>query len=160
MQWIEEGYRLMWTVSLPPRMEFANALSAMEHSEFFSCAVAEMLAAGAVTSLPPGEKPLVVSPLGVVPKRGTDKFRLIVNMRYVNKHLGENAFKFKGLKDLADLGGEGRLRGFLRPHVGVLPRRALPGVPHLCRLQVGEASTTCTTAFPLGSRRSLGCFQR
>ncbi len=52
-------------------------------------------------------KPLVVSPLGVLPKRGTDKFRLTVNMRYVNKHLGEKAFKFERLKDLADLAERG-----------------------------------------------------
>ncbi len=55
MKWIEEGYRLLSTVSPPPRMEFANASSAMEHSEFISCAVAEVLAADAVTLLPPGE---------------------------------------------------------------------------------------------------------
>ncbi len=54
MKWIEEGCRLLWTVSPPPRMEFADAPSAMEHSEFVSCAVAEMLAADAVTLLPPG----------------------------------------------------------------------------------------------------------
>ncbi len=46
----------------------------------------------------------MVSPLGVVPKRRTDKFRLTVNMRYVNKHLGEKAFKFERLKDLAERG--------------------------------------------------------
>ncbi len=85
-------------------MEFANAPSAMEHNEFVSCAVAEMLAADAVTLFPPGERPLVVSPLGVVPKRGTDKFRLVVNMRYVNKHLGKKAFKFEGLKNPAERG--------------------------------------------------------
>jgi hypothetical protein len=38
-----------------------------------------------------------------VPKRGTDKFRLTLNMRYVNKHLRKKAFKFEGPKDLADL---------------------------------------------------------
>ncbi len=43
----------------------------------------------------------------MVPKRGTDKFRLTVNMRYVNKHLGKKAFKFEGLKDLADLAERG-----------------------------------------------------
>jgi hypothetical protein len=104
MSWIEEGYRLLWTVSPPPRREFANAPSALEHSDFVSGAVEEMLAADAVTLLPPGEKPMVVSPLGVVPKRGIDKFRLTVNMRYVNKHLGKKAFKFEGLKDLAERG--------------------------------------------------------
>ncbi len=53
--------------------------------------------------MPPGEKPLVVSPLGVVPKRGIDKFRLDVNLRYVNKHLGKKTFKYERLKDLADM---------------------------------------------------------
>jgi hypothetical protein len=104
MTCIEEGYRHLWTVSPPRRRKFANAPSAMEHHEFVSGAVEEMLAADVVTLLPPGEKPRVVSPLlGMVPKRGTDKFRLVVNMRYVNKHLGKKAFKFEGLKDLADL---------------------------------------------------------
>jgi hypothetical protein len=50
---------------------------------------------------------MVVSPLGVVPKRITDKFRLIINMRYVNKHLGKKAFKFEGLKNLADMAERG-----------------------------------------------------
>ena len=54
MKWIEEGYRLLWTVSPPPKREFDNAPSAMEHRHFVSGAVAEMLAADAVTALPPG----------------------------------------------------------------------------------------------------------
>ena len=66
-----------------------------------------MLAAHAVTMLPPGDKPMVVSPLDVVPKRGTAKFRLTVNMRYANRHLGKKVFKFEGLKDLADLAERG-----------------------------------------------------
>ena len=55
-----------------------------------------------MTRLPPGEKPMVVSPLGVVPKRGNNGFRLTVNMRYVNRHVGKKVFKFEGQKDLAD----------------------------------------------------------
>jgi hypothetical protein len=31
----------------------------------------------------------VLSLLGVVLKRGTDKFRLTVNMRYVSRHIGQ-----------------------------------------------------------------------
>jgi hypothetical protein len=160
MSWIEEGYHLLWTVSPPLRREFANAPSALEHIDFVSGAVEEMLAADVVTLLPPGEKPMVVSPLGVVPKRGTDKFRLTVNMRYNNKHLGKKAFKFEGPGGPGGPGGEGRLRGVLRPHVGVLQRRALPKRPALMSASSGEASTTYTTAFPLDSRRPLGSFQR
>ena len=50
---------------------------------------------------------MVVSPLGVMPKRGTSMFRLMVNMRYVNRHLGRKDFKFEGMRDLADLAEKG-----------------------------------------------------
>jgi hypothetical protein len=103
MNWIEEGYRLLWTVSPPPRREFANAPSALERREFVSGAVAEMLAADDVPLLHPGEKPWVVSPMGVVPKARTGKFKRTVKMRLVNRHHGDKVFKFEGLKDLADL---------------------------------------------------------
>ncbi len=135
MNWIEEGYHLLWTVSPPPRREIANAPLALEHREFVSGEVAEMLAADAVPLLPPREKPWVVSPLGVVPKARIGKFRLTVSMRFVNRYLGDRAFKFEGL---GGPGGEGRLRGVLRLDVGVLPRRPLPGVAQICRLEVGR----------------------
>jgi hypothetical protein len=86
-----------------------------------------MTAEGVVTRLPPGEKPMVVSPLGVVPKRGKNKFRLTVIMRYVNRHLGKKVFKFEELKDLADLTERGDhavsydlMSGYY--HVGLHPR--------------------------------------
>ncbi len=81
MEWIKNGYRMLWTEHPPERREYDNAPTAYEHHDFVTGAVKEMLAAGAVTLLPEGEKPLVVSPLGVVPKKGTDKFRQTVNMR-------------------------------------------------------------------------------
>ncbi len=62
-----------------------------------------MLSEVAVTKLPPGEKPMDVSPLGLVPTRGTNKFRLMVNMRYANRHLGKKVVKIEGLKYLAGL---------------------------------------------------------
>ena len=65
--------------------------------------MAEMVTGKASNLLPPGEKPWVGSPWGVVAKKGAVKFRLTVNMRYVNGHLGKKAFKFGGLKDLSDL---------------------------------------------------------
>ena len=54
MKWIEEGYRLLWTIFPPPKRDNDNAPSALEHREFVSGAVAEMLAADAVTALPLG----------------------------------------------------------------------------------------------------------
>jgi hypothetical protein len=62
-----------------------------------------------------------------VPKKGAGKFRLTVNMRYVNGHLGKKAFKFEGLKDLSDLAERGDhavsydlMSGYY--HVGLHPR--------------------------------------
>jgi hypothetical protein len=107
MDWIEHGDALLWTTAAPLAREMMSAALAMGHQEFVSGAVSEMLAKGDVTRLPPGENPMVVSPLGVVPKRGTNKFRLTVNMRYVNQHLGKKVFKFEGLKDLAELAERG-----------------------------------------------------
>ncbi len=94
---------MLWTVAPPLSRERANTQSALDHADFVSSAVAEMVAANAITLLPLGEKILVVNPLGVVQKPRTDKFRLTVNMRYVYRHQGKKAFKFEGLKDLADL---------------------------------------------------------
>ena len=42
-------------------------------------------------------------PLGVVFKAITGKFMLTVNMRFVNRHMWDKAFKFEELNDLADL---------------------------------------------------------
>ncbi len=57
MSGIEEGYRLLWTVSPPPRREFANAPLALERSVFVSGVVEEMLAADVVTLLPTVNEP-------------------------------------------------------------------------------------------------------
>ena len=93
-------------------------------------------------------------PPGVVPRARTEKFRLTVNMRFVNRHMGDMAFKFEELNDLADLAERGDyavsydlMSGTI---TSVSSRR-----PARMSAPSGEASTTCTPAFPLGSRRSL-----
>ena len=45
--------------------------------------------------------------IGVVRKPRSDTFCLVINMRYVNKHLAKNVFKFEGLSDSADIGEKG-----------------------------------------------------
>jgi hypothetical protein len=137
MDWIEEGYRLLWAVVAPLTKEMANVPSSAEHRDFVSGAIAEMLAGNAVTLLPPCERPWVVSPLGVVRKPRTNKFGLAVNMRYVNRHVGNKAFKFEGLKDLADLAEKGDyavsydlMSGYY--HVGLHPK-----IQNLRRIQMG-----------------------
>ena len=66
-----------------------------------------MLATGAISILPKLERPIVVIPLGVVPKGTERKFRLIINTRYVNQNLVKKKFKFEGLKGMGNLAEKG-----------------------------------------------------
>jgi hypothetical protein len=87
-----------------------NSPSALAHESFVTSAAKEMLAAGVISILPEGERPEVVSPLGVVPEGSEGKFRLIINMRYINEHMEKKKFKIEGLKDLADVAEKGVMR--------------------------------------------------
>ena len=80
MSWIDNGYVLWWSEGAPARREVPNSPSALAHADFVTLALAEMLAAGAISKLPLGFKLEVVSPLGVVPKGKNGKFRLVINM--------------------------------------------------------------------------------
>ena len=61
----------MWSDPVPARKEMDNAASSFEQHESASSVVFEMLAANSLTLLPLGEKPMVVSPLGLVPEPRT-----------------------------------------------------------------------------------------
>jgi len=66
-----------------------------------------MLEPCAVSAIPSGVLPAVISPLGVVPKPNSEKLRLIVNMKYVNIHLSKRVFKIEGLSDLTYMAEKG-----------------------------------------------------
>ena len=66
-----------------------------EHQDFVSKAISEMVEEGAASMLPSGARPMVISPLNVLPKQNSDKLRFIVNMRYVNEHIIKRVFKFE-----------------------------------------------------------------
>ena len=51
--------------------------------------------------------------MGVLPKGSEGKFRLIINMRYVNEHLEKKKFKFEGLKDLTYMTEKWGSRSFI-----------------------------------------------
>ena len=107
MRWIEYGYDLVWDKFPPLARELRNNRSSADHSDFVTKAVSDMIEAGAASALPPGVKPTVVSPLGVVTKSHSTKLRLVVDMRYVNDHLTKRVFKFEGLSDLSDMSEKG-----------------------------------------------------
>ena len=104
---IDHGYELHWNNGAPAQKEARNSPLVLAHAEFVTSSLLEMLANGAISKLPPGHKPAVVSPLWVVSKGNSGKFRLIINMRYVTKHLICKKFKLEGLSDLADMAKRG-----------------------------------------------------
>ncbi len=108
IDWIDNGYMLFWETAAPAAKESPSAPSAFEHKEFVSSAIKEMVEAGTLTRLLRGQRPTVVSPIGVVPKPHSDKFRVVMNIRYVNKKpRKKKVFKFEGLADLADIAEKG-----------------------------------------------------
>jgi hypothetical protein len=86
----------------PATREFPNAPSALDHKECVTGAIKELVEAGALTRLPKGQRPTVVILIGVVRKPRSDKVRLVVNTRCMDKHLAKKVFKFEGWSDSTD----------------------------------------------------------
>ena len=101
IQWILDGVPIRWNGSPLARRLMRNSRSAFAHRSFVDEAVSELLSANAIRQV--FHTPAVVSPLGVVPKIGTNKFRLIVNLRYVNKAMVIPRFRLESVSELSDL---------------------------------------------------------
>ena len=54
MDWIDNGYKLLWESAAPAPKESPNAPSAFKHKELVNDAIKEMVEAGALTRLPRG----------------------------------------------------------------------------------------------------------
>jgi len=113
LAWIEKGFELQWIDGAQPPKIAKKSPSSLAQESFVTSMVDEMLAAGAISILPKGERPEVVSPLGVVPKGTEGKLRLIINMRYVNEYMVKKKFKLQEVEGLVRLGREGGPRSLL-----------------------------------------------
>ena len=94
IRWIEEGYDIPCR-ERPARWMQKNRKGAFEHAEFLDGYLPQLVAQGAVQEL--AERPWGVSPLNVVPKATPGKFRLILDLRELNKHLQEFTFNMETL---------------------------------------------------------------
>lgn len=92
---VEHGYFLCF-ISLPPPPLFGNSVSAYSNSNFVSKQVVSLLRSGAAEETSP-EELVIVSPLGVVPKK-SGKLRLILDLRYLNLFLANLHFSFEDLR--------------------------------------------------------------
>ena len=134
-----------------------NSKSSLDYQDLVTKAVAEMLEAGAVSVLPSGVLPKVVSPLGFVAKSSSKKVRLIVNMRYVNEHLAKRVFKFEGLSDLSDMAEKGDFLSLTTLRRGII--MCLFTQIHDGLLDIiGKEFIINIIAFPLVCLQPLGCF--
>ena len=52
MDWIDNGYKLLWETAAPAAKESPNDPSAFEQKEFVNDAIKEMVEAGVLTRLP------------------------------------------------------------------------------------------------------------
>ena len=91
---IEKGYVLPLK-SLPPPYRQANHQSALLHSDFVCDSISELTAAGCVKVVE--TTPHVCSPLSVV-QNASGKKRLVVNLRYLNRYLWKQKFKYEDLR--------------------------------------------------------------
>ena len=91
---LKEGYKLpLYTVPKPAH--FNNNKSAITHSDFVSKAIQDLLKKNRIIEV--NELPHVVNPLSVT-VQNSGKKRLILDLRYVNKHIYKERIKFGDLR--------------------------------------------------------------
>lgn len=97
---IENGYKLP-LACFPAKFFFNNHKSALDNKVCVCETIEQLLLAGSAIEVKRHEVH-IFSPLGVVPKKN-GKLRLILDLRYLNKHLVKHTFKFEDLRVVADL---------------------------------------------------------
>ncbi len=78
----------------PPPVYLKNHVSALQHTAFVRSTIAELVLAGSAEMV--SERPRIVMPLGVVAKKGCDKYRLY-DARFVNAYLLVASFRYEDL---------------------------------------------------------------
>ena len=91
---IERGYVLPLK-SMPDSHALKNQSSAEVHADFVQDSIEELLSAKCVKQL--SDKPYICSPLSVV-QNSIGKKRLVINLRYLNRHLWKQRFKYEDLR--------------------------------------------------------------
>ena len=92
---IKSGYVLPLKTMPPPPLVQKNQLSTIAHAEFICDSVCDLIASDCIRKV--RSLPHICSPLSVV-ENSTGKKRLVVNLRYLNKHLCKQRFKYEDLR--------------------------------------------------------------
>lgn len=91
---LRDGYCLPF-MSLPQRAFFRNHYSVVEDEEFVCQEVSKLLSSGAIAVVERDDL-MMCNPLGVL-RYSPHKPRLIVDLRFVNKHLRSCKFKYEDI---------------------------------------------------------------
>ena len=101
---IHHGYYLP-LMEDPVCVNFKNHLSAINNQVFVETAITDLLKAGSVCEVQQQDI-VICSPLGIVPKKN-GKLRLILDLRYLNKHLFVRKFKYEDLLVVSQIAAKG-----------------------------------------------------
>lgn len=103
VEWLRDGFPVkpVAGVSLPGQPH----QGAVEDPAWVSAEIARLVAEGAVVECE--TRPRVLSNIFMVPKAGPKRFRLVVDMRGLNKTLPRRAAKQEGLREVLRLAGKG-----------------------------------------------------
>ena len=96
---LEEGYAIPF-LEMPPKVSFKNNKSSLNHPDFVSSEVLNLLDLGCVKEISRNDAH-VISPLSVVDNGS--KLRLILDLSYLNKFLSVPKFRYEDIRTIRDL---------------------------------------------------------
>jgi hypothetical protein len=99
LSWIVFGFCLPFSGERPPEYYHANHPGAFEYAPHVTAAVLSMMAAGVCALV--DSRPWICSPLNMIPKTTPGKFRLLLDLRFLNTFLRKLKFKYESVRDAA-----------------------------------------------------------
>ena len=102
MEIVKNGYKIPF-LGVPPKFEKRNNMSAIEHSDFVTTAVLDLLAADLIEEV--AGKPWIISPLSVA---SNSKLRLILDLSVTNKYVKSDKFCLEDQNLFYDLAKSGK----------------------------------------------------
>lgn len=98
LDWIENGVKLPFN-NIPDKVAYENHSFTSTQRHFVKAEIQKLLSTGAISKV--NNVPHCVNPLGCVPKKD-NKWRLIVDLRFVNKHITCPYYKNEGIDVVCD----------------------------------------------------------
>lgn len=96
---LQEGVRIPFTLT-PLSHEQENYPLTEAQRLWVDKEITRMLLLGVISPWEEGSRPTVVAPIGVVPKKNGE-FRLIIDLRYTNRHIDTPRFQYEDLSTLS-----------------------------------------------------------